>query len=153
MPTITTIDPVTRLEGHLKIQVMVNTVNGVQQVTDAKATGTLFRGFENILLNRTPSDAQHITQRICGVCPVSHGMAAVMALDAAYGVTAPDNARIMRNIVMAANMVDSHILHFYHLSAPDFIDGPAMPPWRPNAAASAPGRPSMPGPWSASGPS
>ncbi len=132
MPTITTIDPVTRLEGHLKIQVTVDTVNGVQQVTDAKATGTLFRGFENILLNRVPSDAQHLTQRICGVCPVSHGMAAVMALDAAYGVTAPDNARIMRNLVMGANMVDSHILHFYHLSAPDFIDGPNMAPWQPS---------------------
>ncbi len=132
MPTITTIDPVTRLEGHLKIQVTVDTVNGVQQVTDAKATGTLFRGFENILLNRHPFDAQHITQRICGVCPVSHGLAAVMALDAACGVTAPDNARIMRNLVLGANLVDSHILHFYHLSAPDYIDGPNMPPWQPS---------------------
>jgi hydrogenase large subunit len=132
MATITTIDPVTRLEGHLKIQVTIDTVNGVQQVVDAKATGTLFRGFENILLNRHPFDAQHITQRICGVCPVSHGLAAVMALDAACGVTAPDNARIMRNLVLGANLVDSHILHFYHLSAPDFIDGPNMPPWQPS---------------------
>jgi hydrogenase large subunit len=132
MPTITTIDPVTRLEGHLKIQVTVDMKNGVQQVVDAKATGTLFRGFENILVNRTPTDAQHITQRICGVCPVSHGMAAVMALDAACKVTAPDNARIMRNLVLAANMIDSHILHFYHLTMPDFIDGPNMPPWQPS---------------------
>jgi hydrogenase large subunit len=132
MPTITTIDPVTRLEGHLKIQVTVDTVNGVQQVTDAKATGTLFRGFENILLNRHPFDAQHITQRICGVCPTSHGLAAVMALDAACGATAPNNARIMRNLVLGANMVDSHILHFYHLSAPDYLNGPDMPPWQPS---------------------
>ena len=132
MPTIATIDPVTRLEGHLKIQVTVDAVNGVQQVVDAKATGTLFRGFENILLNRTPTDAQHITQRICGVCPVSHGMAAVLALDAACGVTVPNNARIMRNLVLAANMIDSHILHFYHLTLPDFIDGPDMPPWQPS---------------------
>lgn len=132
MPTITTIDPVTRLEGHLKIQVTVDTVNGVQQVVDAKATGTLFRGFENILLDRHPFDAQHITQRICGVCPVSHGMAAVMALDAACGATTPTNARIMRNLVLGANLVDSHILHFYHLSAPDFLDGPNMPPWQPS---------------------
>jgi hydrogenase large subunit len=132
MPTITTIDPVTRLEGHLKIQVTIDTVNGVQQVVDAKATGTLFRGFENILVNRHPFDAQHITQRICGVCPVSHGLAAVMALDAACGVTAPANARIMRNLVLGANLVDSHILHFYHLSAPDFINGPNMPPWQPS---------------------
>jgi hydrogenase large subunit len=132
MSTITTIDPVTRLEGHLKIQVTVDMVKGVQQVIDAKATGTLFRGFENILLNRHPFDAQHITQRICGVCPVSHGMAAVMALDAVCGVTAPTNARIMRNLVLGANLVDSHILHFYHLSAPDFLDGPNMPPWQPS---------------------
>jgi hydrogenase large subunit len=130
--TITTIDPVTRLEGHLKIVVKVDTVNNVQQVVDAKATGTLFRGFENILLNRTPTDAQHLTQRICGVCPVSHGMAAVLALDAACGVTVPDNARIMRNLVLAANMIDSHILHFYHLTLPDFVDGPNMPPWQPS---------------------
>lgn len=132
MPTITTIDPVTRLEGHLKIQVTIDTVDGVQQVTDAKATGTLFRGFENLLQNRHPFDAQHLTQRICGVCPVSHGLAAVMALDAVCGVTAPTNARIMRNLVLGANLVDSHILHFYHLSAPDFLDGPDMPPWQPS---------------------
>src|SRR4030042_4249675 len=132
MPSTITIDPVTRLEGHLKIEVTVDTVNGVQQVVDARATGTLFRGFENILLNRHPSDAQHITQRICGVCPVSHGLAAIMALDAAYGVTAPNHARIMRNLVLAANLIDSHILHFYHLTMPDYIDGPNMPPWQPS---------------------
>jgi len=132
MPTITTIDPVTRLEGHLKIQVAVDTVNGVQQVINAKATGTLFRGFENILQNRHPFDAQHITQRICGVCPVSHGLAAVMALDAACGITAPNNARIMRNLVLGANLVDSHILHFYHLSAVDYLNGPDMAPWQPS---------------------
>jgi hydrogenase large subunit len=132
LPAITTIDPVTRLEGHLKIQVTVDRRNGVQQVVDARATGTLFRGFENILVNRSPSDAQHLTQRIHGVCPVSHGMAAVMALDAACKVTAPPNARIMRNLVLAANLIDSHILHFYHLTMPDFIDGPNMPPWQPS---------------------
>jgi hydrogenase large subunit len=125
--TVKVIDPVTRLEGHLKIAVTVE--NGV--VTNAGATGTLFRGFENLLIGRHPSDSQHITQRICGVCPVSHGMAAVMALDAAYGVTAPTNARILRNLVMGANLIDSHILHFYHLTLPDFIDAPALnlPPW------------------------
>jgi hydrogenase large subunit len=130
--TTAIIDPVTRLEGHLKIEVKVDTVDGVQQVVDAYATGTLFRGFEMILVNRPPRDAQHITQRICGVCPVPHGMAAVMALDAAFGVTAPPNARIMRNLVLGANFVQSHILHFYHLTLPDFIDGPAMPPWQPS---------------------
>jgi len=75
MATATTllIDPVTRLEGHLKIEVKVDKVDGVQRVVDAYATGTLFRGFEMILVNRPPEDAQHITQRICGVCPVPHG--------------------------------------------------------------------------------
>lgn len=132
MATIKIIHPVTRLEGHLKIQVKVDTVSGVQQVVDAWATGTLFRGFEKILVNRPPEDAQHITQRICGVCPVPHGMAAVMALDSAFGVTAPENARIMRNLVLGANFIQSHILHFYHLALPDFIDGPSMAPWQPS---------------------
>lgn len=132
MPVIATIDPVTRLEGHLKIEVTVETVGGVQQVVDAKATGTLFRGFETILEGRDPRDAQHITQRICGVCPVSHGLAAVNALDAAFGVTSPTNARIMRNLVLGSNFVQSHILHFYHLTAQDFLDGPDMPPWQPS---------------------
>jgi hydrogenase large subunit len=128
MATIKVIDPVTRLEGHLKIEV---TVDG-GKVTDARATGTLFRGFEQILVGRHPWDAQHFTQRICGVCPVSHGMAAVLALDAASGVTPPENGRIMRNLVLGSNYIQSHILHFYHLAVQDYIDGPAMPPWQPS---------------------
>src|SRR5512139_3724532 len=130
--TIIKIHPVTRLEGHLKITLKVETVNGKLQVVDAWSSGTLFRGLETILVNRPPEDAQHITQRICGVCPVPHGMAAVMALDRAFGVTAPENARIMRNLVLGANFIQSHILHFYHLALPDFIDGPSMPPWQPS---------------------
>ena len=126
------IDPVTRIEGHLEIEVQVDVVKGVQKVVEAHAAGTLFRGFENILMNRPPEDAQHLTQRICGVCPVPHGMAAVMALDSAFKVTPPANARIMRNLVLGANFIQSHILHFYHLTLPDFIDGPAMPPWQPS---------------------
>lgn len=132
MATVSVIDPVTRLEGHLKIEVTIDTVGSVQQVVDAKATDTLFRGFESILLNRDPSDAQVITQRICGVCPVAHGLAAVLALDSASKVTIPNNARVMRNLVLGANFVQSHILHFYHLTAPDYIDGPNMPPWQPS---------------------
>lgn len=132
MATITTIDPVTRLEGHLKIQVTVDVVNGVQQVISARATGTLFRGFENLLINRHPWDAQHITQRICGVCPVSHTMAAVMAQENACGIRPTANGRIMRNLVLGANFIQSHILHFYHLAALDFVNGPNMPPWQPS---------------------
>lgn len=129
--TIATIDPVTRLEGHLKIEVTIDTVNQVQQVVEARATGTLFRGFESILVNRAPGDAPHITQRICGVCPVSHGMAAVTALDKAANTTVPNNARIMRNLVLGSNFVQSHILHFFHLAAGDFINAPGIPPLTP----------------------
>jgi hydrogenase large subunit len=123
-------DPVTRIEGHLNIEIEIEKVNGVQQVVDARASGGLFRGFEKILVGRDPRDAQHITERICGVCPVAHGLTSVRALDNAFGVTIPNNARIMRNLVNGANFVESHILHFFLLSAPDFIEGPAMPPWQ-----------------------
>ena len=132
MPVIRTIDPVTRLEGHLKVEVTIDVKNGVRQVVDAHATGTLFRGFETILTNRKAEDAPHITQRICGVCPVAHGMASVSALDQASGTVVPDNARIMRNLVLGSNFVQSHILHFYHLAVQDFVDGPNMPPWQPS---------------------
>jgi len=131
MATVKVLDPVSRIEGHLKIDVTIDTVSGVQKVVDARATGTLFRGFEQILKNRSPRDAPHITQRICGVCPVSHGMASVMALDAAAGVTVPNNARVLRNLVLAANFVQSHILHFYHLALMDFVNGPNQAPWQP----------------------
>ncbi len=132
MPIVKAIDPITRIEGHLKVEVTIDTVGGQQQVTAAKATGTLFRGIEQVLIGRQPRDAQHITQRICGVCPVSHGMAAVLAQDAAAKIRPPANARIMRNLVLAANFVQSHVLHFYHLALLDFIDGPAMAPWQPS---------------------
>ncbi len=112
------IDPVTRIEGHLSIRVDVSG----NRVTAAYSAGEMFRGFETILRGRDPLDAQHITQRICGVCPISHATAAVLAQDTAYGLTPPANGRIARNLVLAANYIQSHILHFYHLSALDFID-------------------------------
>jgi hydrogenase large subunit len=132
MPTKLVIDPVTRLEGHLKVEVTVDSVNGQQQVVAAKAVGTLFRGFENILKGRSPLDSPDITQRICGVCPVSHATVASKALEAAAGVHIPDNARILRNLVLGSNFVQSHILHFYHLALQDYATGPNMPPWQPN---------------------
>lgn len=132
MPTVISIDPVTRLEGHLKVEVTVDYAQGVQRVVDAHASGTLFRGLENILVNRSPLDAPDITQRICGVCPVSHGMAAVNTLDKAANLAVSDNARIMRNLVLGANFVQSHILHFYHLALLDYVEGPAMAPWQPS---------------------
>lgn len=134
MATTITIDPLTRIEGHLRIEVSVDKVNNSQQVIDAKSSGTMFRGFEKILLDRDPLDAPHFTQRICGVCPVSHGMASCMNLESAFGFTPPDNGRILRNLVLGANFIQSHILHFYFLAALDYIDTSellAMAPWSP----------------------
>jgi hydrogenase large subunit len=131
MAQITIVDPVTRIEGHMKVQVTIDTVGGKQQVTDAQCTGTQFRGFEKILVGRDTKDAPYITQRICGVCPVSHGTAASLAIEHAAGVTVPANARILRNLVLGANFIQSHILHFYLLAALDYITPPASAPWTP----------------------
>lgn len=132
MATVTIVDPVTRIEGHMKVVVTIDTVGGELKVTDAKCTGTLFRGFENILKGRDPKDAVYLTERICGVCPVSHGMAASLALENAVGLTAPSNARIMRNLVLASNFLQSHILHFYLLASLDYVTAPASAPWTPS---------------------
>ena len=131
MPTIVTIDPVTRLEGHLRVDVTVDAVDGKQQVTEAHLAGTSFRGFETMLVGRDPSEAPHLTQRICGVCAVPHGVAAALALEKAAQSTIPENARVLRNLVMGANFIQSHILHFYQLSLLDYVNGPGMPPWEP----------------------
>ncbi len=114
------IDPVTRIEGHLKIETVVD--DGV--VKEARSTGNLFRGIELILRGRDPRDAQVITQRICGVCPQSHGVAAALSLDSAFGIgdKIPDNARIIRNLIQGAHVIQDHILHFYHLAALDYVD-------------------------------
>jgi len=131
MATITIVDPVTRIEGHMKVQVTIDTVGGVQQVIDAQCSGTQFRGFELILQGRDPLDAPYLTERICGVCPVSHGMASTMALESAAGLTIPADARILRNLVLGANFIASHILHFYLLASLDYITPPASTPWTP----------------------
>jgi [NiFe] hydrogenase large subunit len=112
------IDPITRIEGHLAIEVEVQ--NGA--VRDAWASGTLFRGFEIVLKDRDPRDAYHITQRICGVCPTSHAHAAALCLESACGIRPPDLGRLVRNLVEGAQFLHSHILWFYHLTALDFVD-------------------------------
>lgn len=130
MSTCIKIDPVTRIEGHLEIEVVVES----GEVVDAHSSGTMFRGFENILVGRDPRDATILTQRICGVCPISHAMAATLNLESAFCVVPPDNGRILRNLVLGANFIMSHILHFYHLSAVDYIDLTEvvpMSPWQP----------------------
>ncbi len=119
MQTIT-IDPVTRIEGHLKIEAKVDG----NEVKEARSTGTLFRGFEMILKGRDPRDAQRITQRICGVCPTGHSIASTLNLDAAFGIAdkIPHNGRVIRNLILGCNFLQSHILHFYHLAALDYVD-------------------------------
>jgi len=114
------IDPITRIEGHLAIEAMVD--DGT--VKEVKSAGTLFRGFEIILKGRDPRDASRITQRICGVCPACHAKASAMNLDSAFGLSdkIPDNGRIIRNLILGANFLQSHILHFYHLAALDYVD-------------------------------
>ena len=120
METKITIDPLVRVEGHLKVECVVE--DG--KVKQADCSGPMFRGFERLLIGRDPLDAQQIAQRVCGVCPAVHGMAATLALDEALGVNAsiPDNGRIVRNLILASNFLQSHILHFYHLAALDYVD-------------------------------
>jgi len=114
------IDPITRIEGHLKIEAVVD--SGI--IKEAKSSGNLFRGIELILRGRDPRDAQIITQRICGVCPQSHAIAATLNLDSAFGIAdkIPPNGRIIRNLIHGAHVVQDHILHFYHLAALDYVD-------------------------------
>src|SRR4030043_1063709 len=114
------IDPVTRIEGHLKVEAVVE--GG--RVKEAKSSGTLFRGLELIMRGRDPRDAQRIAQRICGVCPTSHSIAATLSLDSAFGIAdkIPDNGRIIRNLIQGAHIAQDHVLHFYHLAALDYVN-------------------------------
>ncbi|MGE5391176.1 MAG: nickel-dependent hydrogenase large subunit [Deltaproteobacteria bacterium] len=121
------VDPVTRIEGHLKLEVEVE--GGV--VTDAKLSGALFRGLELIMQGRDPRDAEQIVQRICGVCPTAHATAGILALDDAFGIEPPPNGRIIRNLIFGSNWVQSHILHFFHLAALDYVKGPEIAPFKP----------------------
>lgn len=118
MSTRVTIDPVTRIEGHLKIEVEVE--NG--KVKNAWSSGTMYRGFEKMLQGKDPRDATYVTSRICGVCYSVHTMASSLALDEAFGTKVPTGGRLIRNLVMGAQYLYDHILHFYHLSALDYLD-------------------------------
>ena len=113
-----TIDPVTRIEGHLRVDVEVD--GG--RVKKAWASGQMWRGVETILLGRDPRDAWAITQRICGVCTTVHAMASVRAVENALQLEIPVNAQYIRNMIMLAHAVHDHIVHFYHLSALDWVD-------------------------------
>lgn len=112
------VDPITRIEGHLRIEVEVE--NG--RVKDARSAATLFRGLEMILKGRDPRDAQHFTQRTCGVCTYTHALASTRALEDAIGVEIPRNATAIRNLVLGMQYLHDHVVHFYHLHALDFVD-------------------------------
>jgi len=112
------VDPVTRIEGHLRIEAVVE--NGV--ITDAFSAGTMVRGLEKILIGRDPRDAWAITERVCGVCTTVHALASVRAVEDALDITVPPTAELIRNIMMTTQYVQDHVVHFYHLHALDWVD-------------------------------
>jgi Ni,Fe-hydrogenase I large subunit len=112
------VDPVTRIEGHLRIEAEVD--GGA--VRDAWSSSTMFRGIELILKGRDPRDAWAFTQRICGVCTTVHAIASIRAVENAIGAVPPPNARLLRNLIIGAQCVQDHVIHFYHLHALDWVD-------------------------------
>ena len=112
------VDPVTRIEGHLRVEAVVE--NGV--ITDAFSSGTMIRGLEKILIGRDPRDAWAITERVCGVCTTVHALASVRAVEDALGIAVPPTAELVRNIMLTTQYVQDHVIHFYHLHALDWVD-------------------------------
>jgi hydrogenase large subunit len=112
------VDPVTRIEGHLRIEAQVD--NGL--ISDAWSSGTMFRGIELIVRKRDPREAWLWTQRICGVCTMVHALASVRSVENALGIEIPRNAEIVRNLIAATQYIQDHVVHFYHLHALDWVD-------------------------------
>jgi hydrogenase large subunit len=112
------VDPVTRIEGHLRIE--AETDGNV--ITRASSSGTMVRGIEIILRGRDPRDAWAFAQRICGVCTLVHGIASVRAVEDALKYPIPVNAQLIRNLMIGAQFVHDHVMHFYHLHALDWVD-------------------------------
>ncbi len=115
------IDPVTRVGGHLRVEAEVT--GGT--VTDAWSSGTMFRGIELVLRNRDPRDAWMVAERICGTCTGVHALASVRAVERALGVTIPTNARLIRNLLAATQLVRDHVVQFYLAQLPDWVDAEA----------------------------
>lgn len=113
-----TIDPITRIEGHLRIDVEVDN----NAVSNAWASCTMWRGIERILEGRDPRDAWLFTQRFCGVCTTVHAMASVRAVEDALKLEVPRNAQYIRNLILIAHALHDHVVHFYQLSALDWVD-------------------------------
>ena len=112
------IDPITRIEGHLRIEVEIK--DG--KVVDAYSSGTMVRGFELILKGRDPRDAWAFTERACGVCTTVHALASVRCVEDALNITVPPNAELIRNLMFCAQYMQDHVVHFYHLHALDWVD-------------------------------
>lgn len=112
------IDPITRIEGHLRIEAEIQ--DGV--IVDAFSSGTMVRGLEIILKGRDPRDAWALTERICGVCTTVHALTSVRAVENALGIVVPPNAELVRNLMFAAQSMQDHVVHFYHLHALDWVD-------------------------------
>jgi hydrogenase large subunit len=112
------IDPITRIEGHLRIEIEVK--DG--KIVDAYSAGTMVRGFELILKGRDPRDAWAFTERACGVCTTVHALASVRTVEDALGITIPPNAELVRNLMFCAQYLQDHVVHFYHLHALDWVD-------------------------------
>ncbi len=112
------VDPITRIEGHLRIEATVE--NGV--ITDAYSAGTMVRGFEKILKGRDPRDAWAFTERACGVCMTVHALASVRSVEDALKISVPPNAELIRNLMFCTQYVQDHVIHFYHLHALDWVD-------------------------------
>ena len=124
MTTRVVVDPITRIEGHLRIEAETDASG---RITSAYSAGTMVRGIEIILRGRDPRDAWAFAQRICGVCTLVHGMASIRSVEDALhraipSYTIPHNAEIIRNLMIAAQYVHDHVMHFYHLHALDWVD-------------------------------
>ncbi len=119
MTTRITVDPITRIEGHLRIDVEVSDDG---KVNKAWSSGQMWRGIEKILVGRDPREAWSYTQRFCGVCTTVHAITSVRAVENALDLEVPVNAQLVRNIIMVAHAIQDHIVHFYHLSAVDWVD-------------------------------
>jgi hydrogenase large subunit len=112
------VDPVTRIEGHLRVEVEIK--DG--QIVEAYSSGTMVRGLEIILKGRDPRDAWAFTERVCGVCTTVHALASVRSVEDALGITIPPNAELIRNLMFCAQYMQDHVVHFYHLHALDWVD-------------------------------
>lgn len=112
------VDPITRIEGHLRIEAEIT--GG--KISNAWSSSTMFRGIEKILQGRDPRDAWYFTQRFCGVCTTVHSIASIRAVEHALNIKIPPNAELIRNIIMGIQNVQDHVIHFYHLHALDWVD-------------------------------